>query len=58
VKKEGMKTVRPPDPHQPVEDPNVTLEAPRVRIASKEQFEKAQKKTSKLHSGLFRRLAK
>jgi hypothetical protein len=29
-----------------------------VRIASKEQFEQAQRKTSAQHAGLFRRLAK
>ena len=31
---------------------------PRIRTATKEQFEKAQRKTAKLHAGLFRRLAK
>ena len=30
---------------------------PSVRYASDEQFKKAQKKTSKAHAGLFRRLA-
>lgn len=29
-----------------------------VRTASKEQFEKAHRKTSAAHAGLFRRLAK
>ncbi len=31
---------------------------PGVRIASKEQFDKAHRKTSAQHAGLFRRLAK
>ena len=30
---------------------------PAVRYASDEQFRKAQKKTKKLHAGLFKRLA-
>lgn len=31
---------------------------PAVRTATKDQFEKAQRKTSAVHAGLFRRLAK
>jgi hypothetical protein len=29
-----------------------------IRYASEEEFKKAQRKTTKLHAGLFRRLAK
>jgi hypothetical protein len=32
--------------------------APGVRFASKEEFDKAQRKTLAKHAGLFRRLAK
>jgi hypothetical protein len=32
--------------------------APDVRTASKQQFDKAHRKTSAQHAGLFRRLAK
>jgi len=31
---------------------------PKVRTASKQQFDKAHRKTSAQHAGLFRRLAK
>jgi hypothetical protein len=31
--------------------------SPAVRYASEEQFRKAHEKTSKIHAGLFRRLA-
>lgn len=40
------------------DETSVNAKSPGVLIASKEQFEKAQRKTSKLHAGLFRRLAK
>ncbi len=42
---------------QPQERP-VNGKIPRVRTASKEQFEKAHRKTSTQHAGLFRRLTK
>jgi hypothetical protein len=65
VKKEGTRplamkanSVQSPGPHESVGDTPVNAETPGIRTASKEQFEKAQKKTSKLHAGLFRRLAK
>jgi hypothetical protein len=40
------------------QEPRVNGKSARVRTASKEQFEKAQRKTSATHAGLFRRLAK
>jgi hypothetical protein len=40
----------------PVEDTPKNGEPP-VRYATAEQFKKAHEKTSKLHAGLFRRLA-
>jgi hypothetical protein len=58
MKKEAIKATRPQAQQKPADDTGVVLEAPRLRIASKEQFEKAQKKTRKLHAGLFQRLAK
>ena len=58
MKKEAIKATRPQSPQKPADDTGVVLEAPRLCVASKEQFEKAQKKTRKLHAGLFRRLSK
>ena len=51
-------SVEPPAEHESVEQTSVAREKSDVRTASKEDFEEAQKKTSKLHAGLFRRLAK
>jgi hypothetical protein len=51
-------SVQPPVPRESEEDRPDNGKPPRVRTASKEEFEKAQRKTSKLHAGLFRRLAK
>lgn len=51
-------SVQPPDLHESEEGAIVSQKPSSVRVASKEQFEKAQRKTSKLHAGLFRRLAK
>ena len=48
-------SVEPPVPDE-AED-NTIESTPTVRTPSKEQFEEAQRKTSKLHAGLFRRLA-
>ena len=48
------KSVAPP---ASVEKPP-TKAKPSVRTASKEQFDKAHRKTTALHAGLFRRLAK
>jgi hypothetical protein len=50
--------VQPPVPRKSEEGTRANGKPPRVRTASKEEFEKAQRKTSKLHAGLFRRLAK
>jgi hypothetical protein len=38
-------------------EPKDGAQPARVRTASDEQFRKAQRKTSALHAGLFRRLA-
>ena len=51
-------SVQPPAPHESEEGVPGNGNSPRVRTASKEEFERAQRKTSKLHAGLFRRLAK
>jgi hypothetical protein len=51
-------SVQPPALHESEEGTSVSRKPSGVRAASKEQFEKAQRKTSKLHAGLFRRLAK
>jgi hypothetical protein len=51
-------SVQPPTQLEVGEEPPVDGRSPKVRTASKEEFEKAQRKTSKLHAGLFRRLAK
>jgi hypothetical protein len=65
VKKEGNKppvmkgnSVEAPVVDETVQGTSSNAKASGVRAASKEQFEKAQQKTSKLHAGLFRRLAK
>jgi hypothetical protein len=63
VKKEltkGTKTAAPP-PEGPAPDGEEVRESGKpsgIRYASDEQFGKAQRKTSALHAGLFRRLAK
>jgi hypothetical protein len=49
-------SVRPP--YESGDDKNVGLKTAGVLTASSEQFEQAQRKTSKLHTGLFRRLSK
>jgi hypothetical protein len=50
-------SVQPPTPEE-VEEETPDRKPSAVRTASKEEFEKAQRKTSKLHADLFRRLAK
>ena len=62
MKKEAAKkpkSVTPPERSEP-ETAEVRANGERsgVRYASDEQFKKAQSKTSTLHAGLFRRLAK
>jgi hypothetical protein len=48
-----------PAPEPKIEDKTVRNgTTPRTRYASKEEFQKAQRKTSILHDGLFRRLSK
>jgi hypothetical protein len=63
VRKEGNKplvmkasSVEAAEPRESRDDANGKV--PAVRTASNKQFEKAQRKTSKLHAGLFQRLAK
>jgi hypothetical protein len=51
-------SAQPPVPRESEQGPQANGKPPRVRTASKEEFEKAQRKTSMLHAGLFRRLAK
>ena len=51
-------SVQAPTPQEVEEGTPVDGRSPKVRTASKEEFEKAQRKTSKRHAGLFRRLAK
>lgn len=51
-------SAQPPVPQESEEGSRANGKSPRIRTASKEEFEKAQRKTSKLHTGLFRRLAK
>jgi len=52
-------SVQPPTRDKEDDEPAVAeRKSSEVRTASKEEFEKAQRKTSKLHAGLFRRLAK
>ena len=51
-------SVHPPVPHESEESTPANGRPPRIRTASKKQFEQAQRKTNKLHAGLFRRLAK
>ena len=54
-----MKANRIPPAHQEAEgEARTSARRPKVRTATKEQFEKAQRKTSEVHAGLFRRLAK
>lgn len=50
--------VKPPALNEEVEETPANEKSSSARTASKEEFEKAQAKTSKLHAGLFRRLAK
>jgi hypothetical protein len=61
MKKGTGKDLKPTPPQvtepQPQERP-VNGKTPGVRTASKEEFEKAHRKTSGQHAGLFRRLAK
>ena len=45
-------------PNPPGPEPPVNGKPSGVRTASKEQFEKAHRKTAAIHAGLFRRLAK
>jgi hypothetical protein len=51
------KVVIPPAPRKPEKEsqPKAT---PPVRFATREEFEKADRKVNALHAGLFRRLAK
>lgn len=56
---EDPESVAPPTDSKPDgSEARVNGGPPAVRYASDEQFEKAHRKTSKLHAGLFRRLAK
>jgi hypothetical protein len=47
----------PPKATEP-QEPHVDEKASCVSVASKQQFDKAHRKTSAKHAGLFRRLAK
>jgi hypothetical protein len=44
--------------HEASDNGGVSTATPAVRTASKAQFDKAHRKTTKVHAGLFRRLAK
>jgi hypothetical protein len=48
----------PPAVEPRIRQTPVNEKTPPVRTASKEEFDKAHRKTSTLHAGLFRRLAK
>jgi hypothetical protein len=52
-----QKTVTSVSETQPAGGDTPKDEKPPVRYATAEQFKKAHEKTSKLHAGLFRRLA-
>jgi hypothetical protein len=51
-------SVQPPTTRETDEEQPIVRRSSKVKTASKEEFDKAQQKTSKLHAGLFRRLAK
>jgi len=54
----NANSVQSPRPQEAEEAAGDNGKPSPVRTASKEQFDEAQRKTSKLHAGLFRRLAK
>jgi hypothetical protein len=45
-------------PHEASDKSGASTATPAVRTALKTQFDKAHRKTTKVHAGLFRRLAK
>lgn len=61
MKKETSAEVKAPPPKtaEPVgKETGDNGDPSGIRVASREQFEKAQRKTTSKHAGLFRRLAK
>jgi hypothetical protein len=48
----------PPQATEPQHQTRANGQTPGVRTASKQQFDKAHRKTRAQHAGLFRRLAK
>jgi hypothetical protein len=44
--------------HEASDNGGASTATPAVRTTSKAQFDKAHRKTTKVHAGLFRRLAK
>jgi hypothetical protein len=58
ISRKSKSMVRPPvGAEQSGEEVPGNGESSKIRYASDEQFEKAHRKTSMMHSGLFRRLA-